>query len=134
MHNPCDADKLRDDQQASDCYDQRYTGDYMQDWPADKLRRVAELVQRLGLGEHGVAVDFGCGNGVFSRVLADVLPGRQIIGMDISPNAIAAATAKHPDIEFRVLEDTALKSLNADFISRITYSSTSSTSTVHGPR
>lgn len=116
MHSPCDADQLRDDRAATDYYDQRYTGEYMQDWPEAKIRRVTQLVRSLDLGERGVAIDFGCGVGVFSRVLADALPGWTIIGLEISPNALAAAKQNHPDIDFRLLQETDLESIQADFI------------------
>lgn len=116
MYSGCDAEQLQDDRQAKDYYDDRYTGEYMQDWPVQKQRRVEAVIRGLNLGESGVAVDLGCGVGVFSRVLKNALPAWRVIGLEISPNAVAAAQAKHHDIEFKLLGETPLESLNADFV------------------
>lgn len=116
MHSGCDTDQLQTDRQASAYYDQRYTGEYMQDWPEAKLQRVERLIRSLDLPEAGIAVDLGCGVGVFSRVLKTALPGWSVIGLEISPNAVAAARARHRDIDFRLLGETDLGSINADFV------------------
>lgn len=116
MHSPCDADQLQTAEQASGYYDRRYAGDYMRDWPAAKLERVAGVVRSLGLGERGVAVDLGCGVGVFSRVLRDALPGWEVVGLEISPQAVESARRTHPDIDFRLIDQTDLASIQADFV------------------
>lgn len=112
----CDTDILQNDQQASEYYDDRYTTDYMCDWPKEKRRRVKQAILTLGLGPTGVAVDLGCGTGVFSEVLQQALPGWRIIGLEISPNAIATAKANHPDIDFRLLPEADILGIQADFV------------------
>jgi len=52
-------------------------------------------------------IDAGCGNGRFTRRLAAEFPS--IMGVDLSPNAVALAqreSADGPDIEFKVLDLT----------------------------
>ena len=52
-------------------------------------------------------IDAGCGNGRFTRRLAEQFPS--IMGVDLSPNAIALArreSADRPEIEFRALDLT----------------------------
>lgn len=81
-------------------YDARYAHGYMEDWPARKLQRVRELVAELELPATGIAVDFGCGNGVFTRVLAEALPGWRIVGVDLSRTAIEKARGVPGPCEF----------------------------------
>ncbi len=53
-------------------------------------------------------VDVGCGNGRFTRWLADISP--TVLGVDLSPFAIARAeleSAHHPSVRFRALDATA---------------------------
>ena len=49
-------------------------------------------------------LDMGCGPGNSSRVLAGRFPEAQILGVDSSPEMIAAAKANHPDLEFALCD------------------------------
>ncbi len=81
-------------------YDERYRQGYMESWEAGKIRKVRALIEGLGLPATGSALDFGCGNGVFTRVIKDCLPGWEVFGTEISPTALRNAAARHPDCTF----------------------------------
>jgi SAM-dependent methyltransferase len=81
-------------------YDGRYAKGYMEEWPAWKKRRVATLIRELNLPDTGHALDFGCGQGVFTEVLREALPGWTISGTDLSGEAIDAAARRFPDCRF----------------------------------
>ncbi len=51
-----------------------------------------EFVERFVPGE-GVIVDLGCGHGLFTNLMALRSPGRQLVGVDISPRKIEQARA-----------------------------------------
>ncbi len=61
----------------------------------------------------GLIVDLGCGGGLSARALTQA--GYRVLGVDISPAAIAIARQKVPDAEFRVesLFDTEIPAGNA---------------------
>lgn len=88
-----------------DFYEQRYTEGYMEEWSEEKKDRVRSLVRGLGLPGTGKAIEFGCGNGVFTKVLAEALPGWTVRGVDISSVAIEKARARYPDISFGLVPD-----------------------------
>ena len=55
-------------------YDNWYASGYMDEWPADKKERIFEIITALNLPETGEALDYGCGNGVFTEVIKKALP------------------------------------------------------------
>jgi SAM-dependent methyltransferase len=81
-------------------YDERYAAGYMDEWPAWKKRRVATLIRELNLPPTGHALDYGCGQGVFTQVLREALPGWTISGTDVSGAAVDAASRRFPDCRF----------------------------------
>lgn len=95
-------DALKDLQTAQDFYDNRYQSGYMEDddWPPQKLQRVADLIGELPLPKSGRVLDYGCGTGVFTAVLKKALPGWQIVGTDVSTQALKRAQARLPDCTF----------------------------------
>lgn len=97
-------------------YDERYRQGYMESWDSGKIRRVQELINGLGLPEKGNALDFGCGNGVFTRVIKDCLPGWEVYGTEISPTALRNAAERHRDCHFFSPESSADHSGRFDFI------------------
>jgi SAM-dependent methyltransferase len=96
-------------------YDDRYGEGYMEDWPESKKRRVAQLVEGIHLPRHGRALDFGCGQGVFARVLRQALPTWQIVGTEMSRMALRLAQAHVPSCTF-VPPEEAMRLSPFDFV------------------
>ena len=86
-------------------YDARFERGYMESWPEWKQVRVADLIRSLPLPKSGVALDFGCGNGVFTEVLASALPDWLVMGTDISQEALNRARVNVPGATFFSLDD-----------------------------
>lgn len=97
---------LEDIEAAEAFYDRRYRAGYMDDWPIEKLERVAALVRELPLPARGRVLDFGCGAGMFTAVLQSALPGWEVHGTDISAEGIGRAAAAMPGCSFHGLSDT----------------------------
>lgn len=97
-------------------YENRYEKGYMEEWPKDKLQRVLEIIRILPLPETGFALDFGCGNGVFTNVLRQALPNWKIYGCDISSNAINNAINRFPECTFFVSDNDQPFNLKFDFL------------------
>lgn len=81
-------------------YETRYEEGYMEEWDDLKKAKVIEVIQSLGLPEHGKALDFGCGNGIFTTIIKKVLPGWEVYGVEISQTAVQNATRKFPHCTF----------------------------------
>jgi SAM-dependent methyltransferase len=77
--------------------------DHLQDRPLDRamLAGFAGLVDRAG-----TVADVGCGTGATSRLLADL--GLDVLGIDLSPNMLAEARRRNPDLRFQVGSMTGL--------------------------
>jgi SAM-dependent methyltransferase len=93
-------DMLTDESAAVRFYDERYAAGYMEDWPAWKKHRVASFIRELNLPHSGRALDFGCGQGVFTDILRQTLPGWTISGTDLSSEALEAARKRFPGCDF----------------------------------
>lgn len=81
-------------------YEDRYGSGYMEEWPEDKKQRILEVVKSLNLPEKGEALDFGCGNGVFTSILKKALPAWNVYGLDISSVAVNNAKSRYPECIF----------------------------------
>jgi len=92
--------KLLDKDASTKFYEARYADGYMDDWDAAKKERVKEVIIKMNLPTQGQALDYGCGNGVFTEVLAQALPGWKIYGSDISLVALANAARRFPKVLF----------------------------------
>ncbi len=68
----------------------------LNDWTERRAQEILKLVQRLPLARPRV-LDFGCGRGWFTERLADL---GEAHGIDLSPEGIAAAQARRPDITY----------------------------------
>jgi SAM-dependent methyltransferase len=88
----------------------------MEDWAGEKLERVYRTIRELNLPESGMALDFGCGNGVFTGVLQRALPGWKIFGCDVSATAIANAKKRFADCTFFVAGDPDFEDVHFDFV------------------
>lgn len=84
--------------------------DHLQDRPLDRamLAGFAGLVDR-----HGTVADVGCGTGAASRLLADL--GLDVLGIDLSPNMLAEARRRNPDLRFQVGSMTSLDFADGHF-------------------
>jgi trans-aconitate 2-methyltransferase len=70
----------------------------------ERTRPVRDLVQRIPLIHAADAADIGCGPGNSTEVLRERYPGARIVGVDSSPDMIAAARGRLPDIAFEVAD------------------------------
>jgi trans-aconitate 2-methyltransferase len=79
------------------------------DWRADAYRRfeaertrpAADLLARAPPDARRRIVDLGCGPGNSTALLAERHPQAAIIGLDSSPNMLAAARVRLPRVDFR---------------------------------
>lgn len=94
----------------------RYKHGYMDEWPNSKKQRVFEVVRKLDLPEHGKALDFGCGNGVFTEVLRQALPKWENYGSDISKTAIENAVKRFPECSFFISDSDRSYGAKFDFL------------------
>lgn len=70
------------------------------------LALFADLVRGAAPGGGGRVAEIGCGPGRISAHLAGL--GLQVFGIDLSPAMVEQARLRHPDLEFRVGQMTAL--------------------------
>lgn len=94
MHDLLDQDQNRA------FYEERYKSGYMDAWDARTTGRVVEFLEACGLPPDGEVLDYGCGTGVFTRVLQTVFPQAACTGADISENALARAREKESGLTF----------------------------------
>ncbi|MEZ5194213.1 MAG: methyltransferase domain-containing protein [Nocardioides sp.] len=65
----------------------------------ERGRPFVELVARIGAPRPGTVVDLGCGPGNLTARLAERWPHARVVGVDASPEMVAAARAAAPGIE-----------------------------------
>lgn len=94
--------RLPGDDQYEACYDERFAHGYMSEWPMWRRRRIGQFVDALSLPPTGRALDFGCGQGVFTSVLQDTLPGWKVWGTDLSTVGLREAARRVPRARFAV--------------------------------
>jgi trans-aconitate 2-methyltransferase len=70
----------------------------------ERTRPVRDLVQRIPLAQAESAADIGCGPGNSTEVLRARYPEARIAGVDSSPDMIAAARKRLPDIAFEIAD------------------------------
>jgi trans-aconitate 2-methyltransferase len=70
----------------------------------ERTRPVHDLLAAVPAVEVRVAVDIGCGPGNSTEVLAARFPHARVSGFDSSPDMIAAARARLPNIRFEVAD------------------------------
>lgn len=73
----------------------------------ERSRPFAELLARVGAADPRRVVDLGCGPGQLTATLADRWPGADVVGVDSSPEMIAAAAAHARDRVTFALADIA---------------------------
>ncbi len=108
---------LHDEYLAVDFYQERYAHGYMEEWPIDKKQKVFEVIRGLELPDMGEALDFGCGNGVFTNVIKQALPyGWKVYGTDISTIAVENAKKRYPECIFFVKGERDYMGKKFDFL------------------
>lgn len=70
----------------------------------ERTQPAIDLAGRIDCPAPRDVLDVGCGPGNSSRVLAERFPEAKILGIDSSPDMIAAAKAGHPDLEFALCD------------------------------
>jgi trans-aconitate methyltransferase len=108
--------QLYDEKLALDFYEDRYEQGYMDEWPIEKKQKIFEVIQELQLPAHGEALDFGCGNGVFTEVIQQALPAWKVYGVDISKTAIANASNRYGDCLFFTADNPDFKQKKFDLV------------------
>ena len=92
--------ELYDKGRSAEFYEERYEQGYMEEWPAERKRRLFQVLSELSLPEQGDALDFGCGNGVLTEIVRQALPKWNVVGTDLSDTAVRNARARFPRCEF----------------------------------
>ncbi|MGA2062775.1 MAG: class I SAM-dependent methyltransferase [Thermoguttaceae bacterium] len=109
--------QLRDKIAAVAFYEERYAQGYMDEWPPQKKDRIFQIIRNLDLPHAGDALDFGCGNGIFTNVLRYALPaGWKVYGTDISQIAIENAKKRYPECLFFAVDDKQFIGRHFDFL------------------
>jgi trans-aconitate methyltransferase len=108
--------ELYQKEEAIDFYENRYEKGYMDEWPIEKKQRVFEILRSLPLPETGDALDYGCGNGVFTDLLRQALPKWNVYGSDISQNAVNNAKVRFPECTFFVSDNDKKSEKKFDFL------------------
>src|SRR5690606_25288251 len=62
-----------------------------------RARPFADLVARVAATAPRLVVDVGCGDGTSTLTLTERWPGARVVGLDSSPDMLAAARANDPD-------------------------------------
>jgi len=70
----------------------------------ERNRPIRDLLGALPLGEVATAVDIGCGPGNSTELLQHRFPEARVQGLDSSPDMVAAARKRLPDIDFSVAD------------------------------
>ncbi len=84
----------------SEFYDDRYRDGYMEEWDENKKNMIKDVIQKLNLPSTGKLLDFGCGNGVFTKLLKEILHEWDVYGVEISSVALLNAKNKFVSCNF----------------------------------
>ncbi|MHB8261609.1 MAG: class I SAM-dependent methyltransferase [Bacteroidia bacterium] len=99
-----------------DFYNDRYNNGYMIDWPLERKLRIVKIIKEMNLPGKGEALDYGCGNGVFTALIKKILPYWNVYGIDISEISVRNASKLNTDCTFFCADDKALVDKKFDFI------------------
>jgi len=107
---------LIDKETSEKFYEDRFKDGYLDEWPSWKKERVFSIIKSLDLPEIGFALDFGCGNGIFTDILKKALPKWTVYGCDISETALVNARKRYPNCNFIVFENILPQGLSFQFV------------------
>src|SRR5271165_6732386 len=82
----------------------------------ERTRPVSDLVARIPNAVPARAADIGCGPGNSTEVLRERYPEAEIVGLDSSPDMIAAARERLPDIAFELADIAGWRGAGFDVI------------------
>ncbi len=74
----------------------------------ERTQPATDLAMRVRSSSPRSIIDIGCGPGNSTRVLKDIFPDAEILGVDSSPNMIEKARSENPDIEFALCDALSL--------------------------
>jgi trans-aconitate 2-methyltransferase len=83
---------------------------------AERTRPAADLLARVPPRERRRIVDLGCGPGNSTALLAERRPEAEIVGLDSSPDMLAAARLRLPRVEFRLGDIAEWRDPSADLV------------------
>lgn len=81
-------------------YDDHFKQGYMEEWPIEKINKIKWIINKLTLPDRGIALDFGCGNGVLTNIMQQCLPNWEVYGTDLSGIALVNAAQWFPKCHF----------------------------------
>jgi trans-aconitate methyltransferase len=116
LSTPLVSEDLRRRDGSTKFYEDRFSKGYVDEWPLEKKRRIREVIRSLGLPDSGIALDYGCGNGVLTAVLQEALPNWTIEGGDLSGTAVANSSSRYPHLRFYVLTEGNIGQKKYDFV------------------
>lgn len=83
---------------------------------AERTRPALDLLARIGEADRRFIVDLGCGPGNSTQILRTRFPKGNILGLDSSPDMIAAAKLRLPDCQFELADIARWRSQGLDLI------------------
>ena len=88
------------------------------DWQQGDLDRILSFCRNE---VQGCVLDAGCGDGFFTKILAEQEKTQEVVGVDISDKAIELARDKTPSLKFHQgeLNQIPLESNTYDFVSMV---------------
>lgn len=86
-------------------YNQRYSNGYMEEWSHIVKFKINKIFNELDISTTGKILDYGCGQGVLTALLKEILPTWNVCGTDISNKAIESARIKYPACNFFLLNE-----------------------------
>lgn len=106
MARAMQAETLPDAAAARAYYDARYAAGYMDRWEAERHDRLREVLATIQLPARPRILDYGCGSGSLTALLAACWPDAQVVGVDVSATAVAHARQRHrdPRLQFATLD------------------------------
>lgn len=74
------------------------------EFETERTRPAIDLISRISDLRPSSIVDVGCGPGNSTELLAQAFPDAEIVGIDSSPEMVASAAERLPDLTFKVMD------------------------------
>jgi SAM-dependent methyltransferase len=85
-------------------YEARYAHGYMDRWEQARSARLCSVLDGVQLPPRPRILDYGCGSGALTALLAERWPDAEVVGADISATAVASARQRREGIRFHTLD------------------------------